>query len=350
MIYLLHIVIIFLIFILIKKIKYKYFAIYLYTIIIFGQRWLVGTDYVGYMRLFLAQKGYGLYFFLQEFIFKNKLTFQLLIIIVLMITMFNFLFFLYKYTKRNQWVLLIFCFSEMYFQQFSQIRQYMAISFFLISILCLINKKRLYFVLFYLIAFNIHMSVSIVVLPLIIFYFWEMKKYQNQIIVCILPILPFINFSFLAIKFGGHYGEYGDTVFSTHLSNFNLIAYYSILFFYITYRYNKDDSQNNKFFLLYLILYGISFKFAIMIRASFYFKIFAATFLVNYIGNNRFFVKKLSAQLVVFYCAFSFIGLVYTNPYRIQPFYWKPLIIYEKKNYLDIRVAYMRILRGVKLN
>lgn len=136
MIWIVHIVavnILFLISYLRKSENFFLKSAFLYSMFVFGQRWMVGTDFPNYLGYYLRSHigREPLYFGLQELFAGLDLYFGLFIFLTLLITLFNNFRFIKKLDFNVSLVLYIYMFSEIYFAQMSQIRQFMAISFFI---------------------------------------------------------------------------------------------------------------------------------------------------------------------------------------------------------------------------
>ena len=106
----------------IKKQKFFFYSSFLYSIFIFGQRWMTGTDYPNYLRYYLTdfQVSEPGYYYLQKILAENNLDFGLLIFIILFITLFNNYRFILQIDKNVEIILFLYLISEIFFAQMSK--------------------------------------------------------------------------------------------------------------------------------------------------------------------------------------------------------------------------------------
>ena len=198
MIWIFHVVIITMLLLISKKIKRQKFFIYssfLYSIFIFGQRWMTGTDYPNYLRYYLTdfQVSESGYYYLQKILADNNLDFGLLIFIILFITLFNNYRFILRLNKNVEVILFLYLLSEIFFAQMSQIRQFIAISFFLNSFYYAYENKMFKSIGNIIIGALFHDSI------IFLFPFLFIRPYINRInglyLLIVSAVLPLIDLS-----------------------------------------------------------------------------------------------------------------------------------------------------------
>ena len=137
------------------------FLVISYLTILFGQRWMVGEDYPGYVLYYDIQfTGFAPTFYLiQNYFSDNGISFILFMSLMLLVILVNFFLFI-KFVFPKEYVIffLIFAISEIFFQQLSQVRQFVAISIFLVSFYKIQHKGRKIYLFYYILACSVHIS------------------------------------------------------------------------------------------------------------------------------------------------------------------------------------------------
>lgn len=197
-------------------------------------------------------------------------------------------------------------------------RQYIAISFLFLSVICLINKKNIKCYIYIIISILFHKSSLIGILILILYnimnssikfkikigrYYIEVKKiliigisivglfiiYKMDII---MKLLDAVNLS--------EYSSYISGSFSMNL--FRIIMVIPILFVMYRNKNNIFKEDNIYFYLLIYIISQLTIQLASIktytIRISYFFKIFDTIFLVIICKNNLK-IKKSSSFIVI---------------------------------------------------
>lgn len=293
MIYVIHFIIVLILFLIFGREKanknYFYITTFIYVIFIFGQRWMTGTDFSYYLLYYINDftKSEWAYFGLQN-IFKNwNLYFGLLIFLVFFITEFNFYKFFSRFKNKN-FLLFLFLISSIFFAQMSQIRQYVAISFFINSLYFSYKKDYKKSIFNFIFATGFHGS-SIYFLPLL---FLKPKISRNTTlgIFIISLFLPIINIGkVFTLPIFNNFSNYVGSAFDVPLGFAHYILYYSTLIILLYFVYNVKGFQKSdlsRFIIngtiIFIVLYGLSFKFAPLYRISTYYQVFQILFLVHY--------------------------------------------------------------------
>lgn len=321
-----------------KKEKFFIISIFIYSVFTFGQRWMTGEDFPGYLLYYIYnfKVSDGLaYFALQDIFYNSNIYFGNLIFTIYFINLFNNFRFLYKFEKNRKLLFYLYMFVELYFMQMSQIRQFIAISFFINAYYFSYGRHYVKMIINLILAVCFHYSAFIVSVFLFLKPKLNRQYYLLGFLVCI--ILPFLNIKFLVnIGIFSKYAHYLGSAFDQNLSIYHYLKYYLILSFLIIYIINiniqlfrtKDTLIFNGI-LIYLIFYGLSFKFAPVLRISNYFKIFELVFLIYYIKDLRKFSKNIVKSCVVGTLLVFYIAIAIIDPFNISRYKFKPLQLYQ---------------------
>ncbi|MER1956071.1 MAG: EpsG family protein [Solibacillus sp.] len=318
MIFIIHFSVIILLFIfskLIKRDKFFVFSTFTYSLFVFGQRWMVGTDFGNYLMYYIydyqgTEVGYR---FLQNIFTEYNLSFSLFVFLLYLLTQFNFYKFMSKFNMDYTLIILFYCLSEIYFAETSQIRQWIAISFFVNAYYYLYFKKYVKTFFLILLGFIFHKSI-IFVIPFMFIKFDKLIKIKKlaPLFILILLCLPFVNlnyaFSFLHIF--DFVKDYEDSRYVVSLSYFHIAKYYFLIICTLIMLNNIDwikiklNSMIINGQLIYLFLYGLSMQMGAFIRFAYFFKIFEILFFVCLIPFLRGIDKK---QMLILFTIYSFI-------------------------------------------
>lgn len=354
MIWIIHFVIItFLLFLAMKTKNDTVFIVpsFMYALFVFGQRWMTGTDFPNYVRYYLTDYRVRepIYRTIQVFLSENNLYFGLLIFIVFLITLFNNYRFIIKFDKHIIFVLYFYLLSENFFAQLSQIRQFAAISFFINAYFYAFEKKKYKSLLNLLLGAGFHSSILF--LTPILFIRLNIDRIKALYLLLVAAILPLLDVTLiLKLPFFMRYSHYLESVFNVKLSMFHYLKFYLlilIVFIYLwnltKYRSNKRDQLVLNGILLNMLMYGMSFQFALMIRISFYFKIFEVLFLIYFMNDIKNYSKIITKTVVTAFLAVIYLGFSVTDPYNITNYQFRALRIRDEKNieelYEEIRIT-----------
>lgn len=312
---------------------------FIYSLFVFGQRWMVGTDFPNYLGYYLRSHigREPLYFGLQELFAGLNLYFGLFIFVTLLITLINNFRFIKKLESNVSLVLYIYMFSEIYFAQMSQVRQFMAISFFINAFYYAYQNKYKTAIFTSIVGGLFHISGFFVV-P---FLFLKVKFNKVTALYGLLlaSILPLFNVSMIfKLPLFSAYSRYIDSIFNVNLSIFHYFKFYFMMVIIMFVIWNMKVKSTKEMQMLfngliwYMLFYGASFQFAPFMRVSFYFKIFEIVFLALSINMLHLFSGYLTRILVVSVFIVVFAGFMVTDPYNIQDFQWRPLTIRESRS------------------
>ncbi|AJD92252.1 hypothetical protein JMA_29350 [Jeotgalibacillus malaysiensis] len=348
MIWVIHFIVVHILLLISINIKNKKFFIvstFIYSLFTFGQRWMTGEDFPGYLLYYIIGfKGpeFG-YFSLQDFFADRNLYFGLLIFLIYFITLFNNYKFISKTTANTTLLIYLYMFVELYFMQMSQIRQFIAVSFFINAYFYFYHKNMIKGVIYILISITFHFSVLLVI-PLLFIKFKLSKKFVFYTLLTFV-LLPLINIKFFINIIGiDMYSNYIESVYDTGLSIFHYFRYYLILSIAILFVYklrgsitSKTDQMMIYGMLFYILFYGLSFNYAPVLRISYYFKIFEITFIVYYINNLYLNSYKFIKSLVIAVFLIFYLAIAYIDPYNITRYDFEPLKLYQDKSYMELR-------------
>lgn len=324
----------------IKKEDFFIKTSFFYSIFIFGQRWMVGTDFRYYLKYYLIdfQVREPIYRFLQDFIATNNLYFGLLIFLVFTITIFNNYRFIIKIDKNIVLMLYIYLISEIFFAQLSQIRQFIAISFFINAYFNAYEKKYGRSILNVLLGTGFH--TSIIFLVPFLFIRLKIDRIRAIYIIIVSAVLPLLDVTLLLkLPFLSRYSGYVESKFNVNLSAFHFIKFYILIAVILIFIWNLKKFRKNSIdqmilngILLNMLIYGSSFQFAPLIRLSSYFKIFEFVFLIYYIKELSNFSKPLIKTVIITLFTFIYMGFAVTDPYSIKNYEIRYLRLYDEKS------------------
>lgn len=342
MIWLYHFIIVTLLLAISKVIKNdKFFIVtsFWYSIFIFGQRWMTGTDFPHYLRYTLVdfQVRDPIYRFLQTFIMEQGLYFGLLVFFIFLLTLFNNYRFIVKLDKHVVFIIYIFLLSEIYFAQLSQIRQFLAVSFFLNAYFNAFNKNYARSFLNIILGTGFHTSIFFLI-PFL-FIKLNITRIKALYLLIVSAVLPLIDVTLiLKIPFFNRYSHYVDSIFNVNLSIFHLFKFYILLFvvsvFILNlkkYRNTPTDQMILHGILFSMLIYGLSFQFAPMIRINGFFKSFEFVFLIYYLNEVDFFSISIKRLVVLGLFMVTYLGFALTDPYNITRYEFRHLRLYEEK-------------------
>jgi len=328
-----------------KSDKFFIVSSFVYSLFIFGQRWMTGTDFPYYLRYYMqnfenVESGYYL---IQSFLTTNDLYFGILIFIILLITLFNFYRFILKVDKSVVLILYLFLISEIFFAQLSQIRQFVAVSFFVNSYFYAFHKGYIKSALNIILGLLFHTSV----LYLVPFLFLRLKLNRIKTL-CLLIIsagLPFFDISFiLNLDIFAAYSSYLGGAFDVSLSPFHYLKFYIVLLIFGLFIWYAKKIGNTRIeqmilngLVFNMLLYGLSFQFAPMLRASFYLKIFEIVFVAYYYKHLYNFSKYSIKTIIIILFVGIYSGLAITDPYSISVYEFRPLQIQREMTYDQFR-------------
>lgn len=314
---------------------------FVYVIFIFGQRWMTGTDFPNYLRFYIYDitRGEWGYFGLQTLLRNNNLYFGLLIMLILFITQINFYRFFLKFKKYATLMIFIFLISEIFFAQMSQMRQYVAISFFLNSYYHASVEKN------YIMAFiNIFFAASFhtIAIFFIPFLFIQIPISRKQMLVLLVIalVLPFIDIRMIfELPIFNRYSHYVGSRFDVPLGFNHYIKYFVFLFLFIYYAITMKKVDMNRNYrmilnglLLYVAIYGMSFNFAPLYRVATFFQTFEIVFLIYYMKD----LKELPSFVTKKVITALFLGLFFfsslSDSYSVSRYEFRPLRLYENKS------------------
>ena len=252
----------------------------------------------------------------------------ILINISALITTVCTLYFLRKNTNQISLVVfMLLCFQTLLIH-YSAMRQGLATCLIYFAIELFLNKKRLVSILLIIIAFYFH-KTSIVMLPLLIFYYIRLSK-KNILYISLLSIFCA---SFVGIAFQLFYSYsvyYEEGLSRTSIALASILSTITTLIFCIIIYYNRNNiiiDKRNQLYIWFLILnisFGaISISFPVLARLSGYLSPYIIVLLINSVLNNN--SVKIRNNFMLFITFFLLcqiiVVLLYKNEwYHIYPY------------------------------
>ncbi|QTJ36430.1 EpsG family protein [Dolosigranulum pigrum] len=344
MIWVAHIFFLSILLILTKYLKKDFIFIngsFIFILFVYGQRWLSGTDFPNYLLYYLTsftRWAEFLYFGLQETFVAYNIYFGLFIFLILFIIMYNYYSFFKKIDKQVVVMIALFLCSEIFVAQLSQLRQYVAVSFFTVAFYYMFQQKYFKTVIHIILAAGFHMSA--IFMSIFLFLKMKISRKMALILVGISLMLPLINIQFIFnLSIFSRYASYLDSIFNVGLSPFHLAKFYGLALIILYYilkidKFNQTTIERMVLngMLLNILLYGMSFQFALLIRVSAYFKVFEIAFLVYYADRLKGTSTRFIQTVVVLFFLGIFGGVVWTDPYDIYPYEFEPLRLFEERS------------------
>ena len=304
-----------------------------------GFRYEVGTDYKIYLsiqnlisrlpwnQLTMVKWEYGAlaFFKVTSIIFKDPK------IIFVMLSLFT-LFPIYKVNKIYSYKYLpysiaTFCFIFLPFSM-NGMRQSIAMSFIILTVVCMLKDKKILTIISFLMAFMIH-NTALIFLPYIIIAILFRKKNPSKYILLLTSII-----SILILFFGNKLIEFGFIEnYSGYLQNVNAhdISWTALLFhipillliFFFNKEKNKDNNLLNSFVISGIILDVIGTSAKYLSRISLYFTFFEILYIPIILDNikdhsNKNIIKIMYMIYLIIYFILQFyvIGKHEIFPYK----------------------------------
>lgn len=181
--------------------------------------------------------------------------FQILVLIVTVLTLLPVFWFIWKYRdKVDISVLLLLYVSIFYFQSFSLMRIYLASSFGLIAFDAMISKKKIRALLFIILANLFHVSTIILFVPYFVLLFRQKNNNKVMFVTCLILVLALVALrnSFQAF-FTGRYSVYSVSSGNGGLGIAQL--FYISPFFFLSFWGNKymRDKKITNIFMAYIL-------------------------------------------------------------------------------------------------
>lgn len=330
--------------------KFSNVHVILFCIMVFffGQRWMTGEDFPGYLLYYLIDfKGVDFSFFIfQDFFKYSGLSFSTFVFSLYFLT----LFLTYKFINKFKYasvIFVMFTITELAFIQLSQLKQSLAIPFILFSFYFFYTKKNWLAVLFYLASSTIHVA-ALFLLPLLLVSF-PPKRNLIKFALLIICVLPVVNISqIIPVSFYFKFSHYLDSDYNQALSLFHYLKLYGVMIiFYFLYTSNTESSISKNSFaitgmLIYLCLYALSFQFAPFMRLSYFFRIFEVITLVS-LALDSSYKQSLRHYVFPFYSV-CFLAIAFLDPYNVSRYEFQLLNPIESRTeaelYLEIEKFY----------
>lgn len=177
---------------------YFYYTSTIYVLLVFGQRWMVGVDFRNYLIDYIRNRNQKFelgYQTIQNILRSNNIYFGVFIFICLAISWINFYRFFKKFGVNGYIMLFFFMLLELFFIQMSQIRQMLAVSFFVNAYLSSYENKKISSVFNLIIGSLFHSSI-IMIAPLLLIK-PTFKKKTYMLILLVIALLPFIDITII---------------------------------------------------------------------------------------------------------------------------------------------------------
>lgn len=309
----------------------KNFIIFLITTIlicIYAFRYYVGSDFFLYHLNFVSQNFEG-----RDWLFNiiSKLNYNISngnwyyhSLVLGLITYVPIIFFYKKYSSSIIITILIYIFSYSYFFPFNGIRQGIAIAIYIMAYQCLIDDKKIKFVIYIICAYLLHSTVLIAI-PFMIL---SLAKYNSKLlklinillIICVAmlnKIWPLILSIFDMIGQHKIANDYKSVVISDgNGSSFIRLLVYIVpvilgIYYYKSYKEKRNISKFDNVMLntqvFACILMFASTKYWIFSRVALYFSIFSP---IAYVKYTNCFKDKSKSIYILALLSFYFMYMI----------------------------------------
>lgn len=192
---------------------FNWYLIFLITFLFSGLRYQIGTDYLNYKYVFdnlrmddIALLEYGNYI-LMYLVQLIDGPFQLYILVTSFIICYSFFKFVKLFSRDKSISLFIFLFFGLFFlSSLNFIRQFLAISFFILALCSILEKKIIKTIFFIIFSILFHTS-ALVTLPIFLFYKLKINYKHVIVTICISIFILSISYTLLLNSSYGIYLE-----------------------------------------------------------------------------------------------------------------------------------------------
>lgn len=300
--------------------------------------YLVGIDTLAYKELFeeglryitleeALQKVEPIWVFLNSTLYEANLGFQSLVLISSMLTVIPIYIVCKKSSYHPSLSLLLYAMLFYYFLSFSLTRQYIAISFVLISFSYEVEKKNKLALLLFIIACLFHYSV-IVLLPLV--YLSKKITFNKKYVFLLLTssfLLGFsgffkyflIIFKYIPILKYANYVDYNEGTVLNVMNKYLFLVPQNIMAYYVLKKTYTKEYFN--FFLIGMVLTNLFFLFPLFARFVYYFLIFEILLIPNLLIGIKDNKKQQNIFiLILLYAIIYFVYYLFSNRGGIVPY------------------------------
>ena len=318
-----------------KKIIYHIYILQMILLLSLRHR-TVGNDMINYYSTFLSsgldnywshkklEIGYKLINYL---IFKLFGNFQVLIVVMAMLTICPVAYFIYKRSKNPMMSLVIYMSFNYYYYTFITFRQSTAYGIILLSYKYIEEKKLFKFILCVLLAASFHKS-ALICLP--IYWLFDIRIKNKSLLLGLFTAIVLYIFRVNIAKFILKY-FYSDYILQ--ISNSVTFLFFNLFIFLLCYKFRTKkiilDKAYNKYFMSFFIgvvLMVETTVFSNMLRITNYFTIILTVLLSNILrdlklGKLRIFIHPaIYTMLALLYLSFLQGGIKQMMEYK---FFWQ---------------------------
>lgn len=334
-----YILIAFLVFLNTVVTKKIYFLIFLILFFVSGFRSeLVGVDGEAYKLLFdegfkflstdeILQKVEPLWYLVNVFISRNNLGYQTVVLMSSFLTIYPVYFICKKESVYPSLSIFLYVTLYYYLFPFSLMRQFIAISFFMLGVYYSVKENRKYQVLFFVTAVMFHFSA---LLAVIVVYLGGKFNFNKKIILPTLILTFLLGFSdffvFLRVIFDyipylkyANYISYNEGAEINKINMYLLLIPQNIMCYYILKKTNK--SIYNNIFFIGVVAVNLFLLFPLFSRFGYYFLIFEIILVPNLITEAKNLItRKLMTNLILLYGFIFFVYYIFKNRAGIIPY------------------------------
>lgn len=234
-------------------------------------------------------------------LFTDKFTIAFFIYMIFI--NFFILKFIYKNSENIDASVLMYVVLGGYYSTPNIMRQYLAISIYLISINYLLDKKYKKYIVLSLIGFSFHKSIMIAVIFTLFIYLFNDKLYDNYrvfFIICnslivIEPVIRKVGIEILYSSYSMDSFNYGSNILHYIVQLF-FVAFYDVCRKYIS---NETEKFYNNMIMIGLMFTLLSQNMVLYARLSLYFTFFNVIAFVNIAHKLPIKIKRLMGYFII---------------------------------------------------
>lgn len=316
-----------------KDSKFLKICFVIFFIVLFFRRPF--SDLVNYIHYFryISSFSMGQFFYMKfEFLYKllnlvvGKIYFneKFFITIVDIITLIGPYYFIKKYSNNYLISILLFLAIGTFYMQFFILRQALALSFILLSVRYISEKKFWKFMFFVFIAYLFHSSALIFAITYFASFFNEKNLNKKLLVWIVFLVMLYIFKERLSmLSFIGKYSNYIGSRYSNagegygKLALYILLMLFSLLFYKRKIVNNRDQCIMFTMMLLCICIQIVSTNLAVMIRLANYFCMGFVILPANGLNNLTDSKTRLCFNLFTIFIIFFYL------------FFYNPIIGYE---------------------
>jgi transmembrane protein EpsG len=293
----------------------------------------VGTDYMAYSKQFefanklfennVFEREFG-WSYMNTFLSNSGYTIHILTAISALLTMIPVIYAILKNSKSPVTSLLLYVLFYYYCMSFNLVRQSIAISWFLLAVQFIGQRKLFPYFLSIVIGFLFHSSIIILAPAYLLLYVKLEKVFFPALIISfflgILEVLNMKSLSSLVVFF--RYEIYSGEILHGTINNYFFNILNNLLLIYIYYLIDEKNDIFFKTMFLSIVILNLLAAYPIFSRVSFYLKISEIIVIANLLAQRSLPLNKklVFGALTYSYAIYLFTMNLITNNSSVVPY------------------------------